>query len=472
MGDDRIPRSVTRFIVAAAGTAIVTGVVVIVGGWILDVSVLRSLGPGAVTLKFSTATGLLACGLALLALRDPVAAPRKRRLGRLLAVYVLATGTAFLVEYVVGVDLGIDELPFRDVEGREAGAPYPGRLALNTALGFVLLGVALLCLDVAPRRSWRIAEAAAMPVAIVAVLSLVGYAYSIPAFYGPGNGAKMAVNTAIALGGLSAAIGLARPRGRFVHWITTSEPAAMMSRHLLPIAVLAPLVLGWLQLETSRRGVFAVEVGYWLFTSATIGVLVVVIQLSAKTLAGTDRGRRQLEAQLQRMANHDHLTGLFNRGRFEEELAREMSLARRHGTPGALLVLDLDRLKQVNDELGHEAGDRLLRQVAGVLRLRLRGTDPAGRIGGDEFAVYVPHASLDQAAGVADTLREEIASGGLRDGEHDAWSSASIGVAELDPTEPIDPTALLARADAAMYRAKRAGGDQVACAPAGAPAAV
>ena len=79
--------------------------------------------------QFSTATGLLACGVALLALRDPGAAPRRRRLGRLLAAYALVLGTAFLAEYVLGADLGIDELPFRDVDGREAGAPYPGRLA-------------------------------------------------------------------------------------------------------------------------------------------------------------------------------------------------------------------------------------------------------------------------------------------------------------------------------------------------------
>ncbi len=447
---DRIPRSVTRFATVAAWTAIAAGIVG-VGSWALDLALLGTPGSGSMTLRPSTASGLLACGLALLALRDPAADRRRRTAGRALATYSVVLGAAFVAEYASNLDLGFDQ---------------PSRLALNTALGFVLLGVALLSLDAPPRRGWGVGEVAAVPVTVVAAASLVGYAYSIPFLYGPASASRMSVPAAVAMLALSSAIALARPRGRLLRVITTSDPAAMMSRQLLPIAVLAPLLLGWLRLEGARLDLFGERVGTWLFTAATVGVLVVVIRRSAKALARADRARRALEGQLYRLASHDHLTGLFNRHRFEEELTRELRLARRHRLPGALLSLDLDGLKEVNDTLGHEAGDRLLCAVAEVLRARLRVTDPAARVGGDEFAVYLPQSSLDQAARVADDLRAGIAARHLDGGPAPPWSSVSVGVAEFDPSEGIDQGELFARADAAMYHAKRAGGDRVTRAPA------
>ncbi len=102
--------------------------------------------------------------------------------------------------------------------------------------------------------------------------------------------------------------------------------------------------------------------------------------------------RKRVEAHLQHMADHDPLTGLLNRRRFEQELDRHVAHAQRYGTEGAVIVLDVDRFKQVNDAYGHSTGDRVITSVARVLRRRLRTTDTLARLGGDEFAVLLPKA--------------------------------------------------------------------------------
>jgi diguanylate cyclase (GGDEF)-like protein/PAS domain S-box-containing protein len=156
--------------------------------------------------------------------------------------------------------------------------------------------------------------------------------------------------------------------------------------------------------------------------------------------------RRRHEADLRHLADHDALTGLLNRRRFEEEAERHVAEVARYGGRGALLLLDLDGFKTVNDTLGHQAGDRLLSAVASALRLRMRSTDVVGRLGGDEFAVLVPHGGEDTAREIAAVLEDAVAGAG---------ASVSIGVAVLDGRDASAEEAL-GRADAAMYEVKQA----------------
>ena len=107
--------------------------------------------------------------------------------------------------------------------------------------------------------------------------------------------------------------------------------------------------------------------------------------------------RRELAQRLEYLIDHDFLTGLANRRRFEQELSREAERVARYGAPGAVLVIDLDNFKEVNDTFGHKAGDDLLKGVAGAVRHRIRQTDLLARIGGDEFGVLLPQADADQA---------------------------------------------------------------------------
>jgi diguanylate cyclase (GGDEF)-like protein len=146
------------------------------------------------------------------------------------------------------------------------------------------------------------------------------------------------------------------------------------------------------------------------------------------------------------------LTGLRNRRAFEEELIREVERSRRSASPLALVILDLDDLKQVNDELGHQAGDDQLRTLAASLDDPVRDGDAAYRIGGDEFAIVLPGKGVDGAGEVVARLQARLAA---RAGDHSASDrlGAAAGIAEAAGSASKDD--LIRRADAAIYVAKR-----------------
>jgi diguanylate cyclase (GGDEF)-like protein/PAS domain S-box-containing protein len=169
-----------------------------------------------------------------------------------------------------------------------------------------------------------------------------------------------------------------------------------------------------------------------------------------------DEQRRQ-ELELRRMADHDPLTGLFNRRRFDEALEDHADRVRRYGAAGAVLMLDLDGFKTVNDTLGHRAGDALLVSCAQALRARLRDSDVVARLGGDEFAVLLPAGGRAAAEIVARDLLDvirKLAAGAAHETERRV--TISIGVATFqDASAPADH--VLALADRALYDAKRTG---------------
>jgi len=169
--------------------------------------------------------------------------------------------------------------------------------------------------------------------------------------------------------------------------------------------------------------------------------------------------RKQLAARSEYLIDHDFLTSLFNRRRFEEELTREAERSSRYGGKGALLMIDLDNFKNVNDTFGHRAGDDLLQGVAGTLRHRVRETDVLARVGGDEFAVLLPEADADQALIVADSILKTLSRKVAVVGEQSIHITASVGVALFDDHKAEE---VLEFADFAMYEAKRAGRNRVA----------
>jgi diguanylate cyclase (GGDEF)-like protein/PAS domain S-box-containing protein len=173
--------------------------------------------------------------------------------------------------------------------------------------------------------------------------------------------------------------------------------------------------------------------------------------------------RKRLEIQLQEIADRDALTGLFSRRRFQEELDREVSRARRHGRPGALLLLDLDGFKLVNDTLGHTAGDELLTRIGEALRCILRDSDVLARIGGDEFALILPDTDVAAARVVGEKLVEAVrAHGSVSAGGRSAGVTASVGITPVSGGPELDVAKLLIESDLAMYHAKESGKDRVA----------
>jgi diguanylate cyclase (GGDEF)-like protein/PAS domain S-box-containing protein len=169
--------------------------------------------------------------------------------------------------------------------------------------------------------------------------------------------------------------------------------------------------------------------------------------------------RKRFEGQLQYLADHDSLTGLFNRRRFEEELTRELASAERYEGRLAVLAIDLDDFKYINDSLGHSIGDELIVQVGEALGARLRRSDVLARLGGDEFAVILPRIDEQTARTVAEGLLEavggvDLVGLGARGG---GKVSASVGIAMFDSGSKLTSEELLVEADIAMYDAKEAG---------------
>ncbi|MCW3015966.1 MAG: diguanylate cyclase [Solirubrobacterales bacterium] len=445
-----------------ASTVIAIALTVLVGGWALDIAVLRSVLPGAVGMKATTASGLICAGASLLLLQPPGAGVRRRVAGLAAGLAPGLFGVLVLAEYVFGWSLGIDELGFVDHAGRAHGIAYPGRLAPATAVCFVLVGLMVALLELPPRRGWRPSELVAVPVAVVVLMSLVGYAYSITVFYGPASAAKMAVNAAVCFVLLVVGFALVRPHGRLLRLATTTEPGGVMIRRLAPLVLTVPFGLGWLHLRTVQWGVFDDEAAAWWLSASTMLGLMLMIARCAAALSRGDVDRKLLEAELYELASHDQLTGLCNRHRYEEELRRFTAHHLRYGDPGAVVLLDLDNLKQVNDELGHQTGDRLLRAVSDALTARLRVTDFLARLGGDEFAVLLPRTSPCDARMVADDLLAAVRTVQIDARGATAGTTASAGIARLGSDIATDPGHLMDLADEAMYVAKRAGGDRVA----------
>jgi diguanylate cyclase (GGDEF)-like protein len=159
---------------------------------------------------------------------------------------------------------------------------------------------------------------------------------------------------------------------------------------------------------------------------------------------------------LQTLAATDPLTRLPNRRAIEGQLQREHVSAARYGVPLSVLLIDVDGLKRVNDQGGHAAGDRLLRNTAAAIRQTLRGSDYGGRWGGDEFLILAPHTAGDAA-------RRRIARRMSSTRTVRATATASIGVATFEPELPVEaaPLALIEEADRALYEAKKAGRGRV-----------
>jgi diguanylate cyclase (GGDEF)-like protein/PAS domain S-box-containing protein len=170
--------------------------------------------------------------------------------------------------------------------------------------------------------------------------------------------------------------------------------------------------------------------------------------------------RREFEDRLVYLASHDHLTGLFNRRRFEEEVSQRLAETSRHGGDGALLWIDLDNFKAVNDSFGHRVGDELLREVAAALGERSRESQVLARLGGDEFAILLPRAKKEEALKAAERILAELAALPLRAESRPLRVSASVGVA-MYPEHAQTVDQLLLRADSAMYSAKEDGRNRV-----------
>lgn len=173
--------------------------------------------------------------------------------------------------------------------------------------------------------------------------------------------------------------------------------------------------------------------------------------------------RRQLQAanrELQRLSSTDRLTGLFNRGHWEEMLRQEYARHRRYDRNAALVMFDIDHFKKINDTYGHQTGDAVIQQTAEVIRNSMRDADIAGRYGGEEFVVLLPDTDSEGAASVAERLRQSIEAHEVVYEGNRIHFTVSLGIADL--SQPTSGYAqLIERADSALYASKSGGRNRV-----------
>ncbi len=164
----------------------------------------------------------------------------------------------------------------------------------------------------------------------------------------------------------------------------------------------------------------------------------------------------EVNRELERRASHDALTGLWNRNRFEIALDQELDRIARYGSTCALIMLDIDHFKQINDTFGHDVGDRVLTQLGEILGAEIRGPDRVARWGGEEFMILLPETGLTAAAWAAERLRRHVAVSGFEGPER---ITISLGVTVCNGQE--ERSDLLKRLDDALYRAKQHGRNRV-----------
>jgi diguanylate cyclase (GGDEF)-like protein len=164
--------------------------------------------------------------------------------------------------------------------------------------------------------------------------------------------------------------------------------------------------------------------------------------------------------ELRKLSMYDALTGLLNRRAMEEALHAQVRSSRRSDEPFAVMMLDLDYFKRINDDFGHGVGDLALQHVSALLRSALRDIDSLARFGGEEFVVLMPGANLAEAESVAERLRNLLSATPMKNDSYQVPLSISIGVAEWLSSED-DSSQLLLRADAALFQAKVQGRNRV-----------
>jgi PAS domain S-box-containing protein len=277
--------------------AIAIGCVVLIG-WLFGIPTLESVRPGLASMKVNSALACLLTGAAILLWQDEEASPPRRRFAQGCALVVLLIGALTLAEYLVGRDLGIDQLLVQDT-GAGIASSLPGRMAVTGALGYLLLGGAIWLLN-RPRHA-LLMQLLALGALGIALLSLTGYLYGVASLYAVFAFSSMSLPTTLALFINSVALLLARPDRGFMGIINADTSGGFMARGLLPAALLLPLLLGWLRLKGQQLGFYGPEFGLALFALSNIVVFTLLIWWNVTLLNGMEKKRLRAEARVRKL---------------------------------------------------------------------------------------------------------------------------------------------------------------------------
>ena len=277
---------------AFAASSVALGAVVLLG-WALGFEGLTRVFPGMITMKPNTALAFLLAGLAGLSILEGRGHVR-RAIG--LSLAVAAVGGASLFEHASGVDLGIDELLFRE-PANALRSLHPGRMQPTTAFDFLALGMASALL--AADREHRAAQAMILLAAFVAGSTLIGYLYGVREFVGLATFSQMAVHTTLGMLAVSAGLLLARPTRGMMASIADDGPGGLMARWLMPVAILTPIVTSGLMILAREAGMFDERFGSAVRVTFVIAIFVACIWRSSHSLHRIDADLRHSYASLE-----------------------------------------------------------------------------------------------------------------------------------------------------------------------------
>lgn len=287
-----------RTLAAGAGLASAAVGAVALAGWELDIATLKSIYPSWVAIKANTATGFILAGMALwLKSRDT---RFLSYVGEALALLVAFLGAFTLMEYTLGISPGIDHLIFEE----PAGAIHtlaPGRMAPASALCFLFLGVALMLDGKSDRSSWLVTILAVMAI-FPALASGLAYLYGLDNLYGLGYGTQMAAHTVLAFLVLALGVLCSQPERGLMALVASPDTGGVIARHLLPLAIVLPIMIGWLKLAGDDSLIFEPDFGVVLVVLSYILVLNLLIIWSARLLSRADAERNQTNAAIRENA--------------------------------------------------------------------------------------------------------------------------------------------------------------------------
>ena len=300
--------SLTTTTARATAIAVTATAVVVLLGWLADIAVLKTLVPGAVTMKVNTALGFLASGIALWLLQPEQTGVAARRAGMTLAAATTILGALSLAQYAMGIDFGIDNSLIPEPE-EALMTSRPGRMAPGTALCFLLTGMALWLLDRPFPNGYWLAPYLVLPPLGIAFTALLGYLYEFATLYGPGPYTAMAVHTAVAFFTLCVGILLARPQHGWVRALTANTPGAGMLRRMLPaMMVLVPLMVRLRLLEEESNSLLATELAHWLAVIGIMALLAIVLWWSARAVDRAHREYLDAETRLRELESRFQAT--------------------------------------------------------------------------------------------------------------------------------------------------------------------
>lgn len=461
----------------AAGLGLVAALLGAIGlaAWLLELAPLKSASDAHLAMKANTGLGLAAAGLSLFAYtalpRTSIVGHVLRRGGGLLALFI---GLVTLIQHFTGADFGIDQLLVAD----PTTTPDldPGRMPRAAASGLVLFGLAAVFLPRAPAWCFWTGFALNAVGFWAALFVCVAFVLAPEALYGFWWSSRVSAHTAIAYLALFTGVMLAVPDRGWARIVMTDKLGGVMARRLLPLMAVLPLVILWLARKGGDLGLYPDPLGEYLAAIALLIVLATVVLVTSGRLNVLDAHRREVEqgrrraqeaaVRLREMSETDPLTGLSNRRHFLEVAGGIITEYQQAGRPVSLLMVDIDHFKRVNDTFGHAAGDKALRLLSATLKESTREADCVARLGGEEFALLLPGATSATAQDIAERICRHASTLVIVDDAGKSFGfTLSIGLTSLAPAD-TRPEDMLARADAALYRAKRAGRNRVEVEPA------